>query len=218
MIDALPRRALFRFELPIHYLARTPRMDGTMDKWTSKYLVPPLIELEDQPPFADVYAAWNEDCFLVAFDVPNRRGRPECDPEHWWKKDGLRVCIDTRGARDIKRATRFCHFFYMLPSGGGTSGRSTVVGTHRMSRAKEPPPVVDVSRIKVGVHVTRRGYSLEAAIPGSCLSGWDPAEHPRIGFFYKVKDLVLGDQHLSVNDDLGWNADPSTWASGVLTR
>ena len=64
----------------------------------------------------------------------------------------------------------------------------------------------------------RRSYSLEVAIPAACLSGWDPVEHPRIGFFYKVKDTCCGDQHLTADDDLGWNVDPSTWATGVLTR
>ena len=130
----------------------------------------------------------------------------------------MRVCVDTRDARDIKRATRFCHFFYLLPTGGGAGGKQPVVGFHRMSRAKEPPPSVDVSRIKVGVQIDRRGYSLEAAIPATCLNGWDPAEHSRVGFFYKVKDTHHGAQHLTVDDDLGWNVDPSTWATAVLVR
>ncbi|MFQ5806710.1 MAG: sugar-binding protein [Phycisphaerae bacterium] len=218
MIDALPRRALFRFELPVRYLRHTPPMNGSMRKWTRKYLLPPLVELEDEPAFADAYAAWNEEHLFVAFDVPERRGPLRSDPTNWWKKDGLRVCVDTRDARDIKRATRFCHFFYFLPTGGGTSGRQPVVGLHRMSRAKEPPPNVDVSRIQIGVQTDRRGYALEAAIPAACLNGWDPAEHPRLGFFYKVKDTYHGSQHLTVNDELGWNVDPSTWATAVLVR
>lgn len=218
MIGALPRRAFFRFEFPIYYVAQTPAIDGVMRKWTAKYLLPPLVELEGEPAFADVYAAWNEDCFLVAFDVPERRGTLHCDPAGWWKHDGICVCVDTRDARDVKRATRFCHFFYLLPTGGGSNRGQPVVGWHRMSRAKEPPPNVEVSRIKVGVQVERRGYSLEAAIPTACLNGWDPAEHPRIGFFYKVKDSHHGDQHLTVDDELGWNVDPSTWATAVLFR
>lgn len=218
MIDLICRRAFFQFELPIHHCAPPPRVDGEVSKWTRKYMVPPLVELEDQEPLADVYWAWHEDGFYAAFDVPNRWGRPQCDPTHWWKKDGLRLCIDTRDARDIKRATRFCHFFYFLPVGGGPDGKQPVVGTHRMSRAKEPPPELDLSLIKVAARVDRRGYGLEVALPAACLHGWDPAEHPRIGVFYKVKDTQLGVQHLSVDEDLGWNVDPSTWATGVLVR
>jgi len=218
MLDLLPKRALFQFELPIHYVARPPKIDGVLGKWHKKYLVPPLVELEGHEPFADVYWAWNEDGFYAAFDVPNRTSKPMCDPAHWWKKNGVRLCLDTRDARDIKRATRFCHFFYLLPSGGGRGGDAPVVGTHRMSRAKEPPPPVDVSLIRVASHVHKHGYSLEAAFPTACLQGWDPAEHPRIGVYYKVKDSQFGSQHLCSDDELGWNADPSTWATGVLVR
>jgi hypothetical protein len=218
MLDVLPYRTFFQFEFPVHYCAKPPRPLGDVSHWPAKYMASPLVELEEREPFADVYWAWNEDGFHVAFDVPNRTSRPQCDPTHWWKKNGMRLCIDTRDARDIKRATRFCHFFYFLPTGGGKSGKTPVVGTHRMSRAKEPPPEIDLSKIKIAAHVERTGYTLEAAIPASCLHGWDPAEHPRIGLFYKVKDSQHGSQHLSADDDLGWNVDPSTWATGVLTR
>jgi hypothetical protein len=218
VLDALPRRAFFAFEIAIYHCARPPRIDGDVSTWPKKCLVPPLVTLEDQEPLADVYWAWNEDGFYAAFDVPNRSGRPHCDPQHWWKGDGVRLCLDTRDARDIKRGTRFCHFFYFLPLGGGPDGKRPVAGTHRMSRSKEPPPAVDVGALRVAAHVARTGYSLEVALPAASLQGWDPAEHPRIGIYYKVKDTQLGSQHLSADDELGWNADPSTWATGVLVR
>ncbi|MFH1746296.1 MAG: hypothetical protein ABIG44_04555 [Planctomycetota bacterium] len=218
MLSSICRRAFFQFEVPVHYRARLPRIDGDIGKWSRDYLVPPLVEIEDQDAFADVYWAWHEDGLALAFDVPERRGTLECDPKHWWKQDGVRICVNTREAPDIRRATRFCHFFYALPVGGGSKGRQPLVGLHRMSRAKEPPPVVDTSRVKVAASIQRRGYSLEVLLPAECLHGWDPTEHPRIGIFYKVKDTYHGDQHLTVDDELGWNADPSTWATGVLVR
>jgi hypothetical protein len=165
-----------------------------------------------------VYAGWNENGLMRAFDVPDRAGPLQVDTSEWWRKDGLRICVDTRDARDVKRATRFCHFFYVLPTGGGPRRDQPVVGLHRMSRAKEPPPQVDPALVQVGAHMRRRGYALEVLLPAACLSGWDPVEHPRIGLFYKIRDLVLGEQHLTVNDDLGWNVDPSTWATGVLVK
>lgn len=218
MIEALPRRGFLRFELPVRYRGPTLRVDGNLAKWRDEHRLPALIELEDRPPFADVYTAWNEDWFYAAFDVPNKRGQPLCDVAQWWKLDGLRLCIDTRDARDNKRATRFCHFFYLLPTGGGPDRSQPLVGVHRMSRAKEPPPEVDVAQIQIAAIVTRRGYALETAIPARCLNGWNPAEHPRLGFFYKVKDTTIGSQHLTVDDELGWNSDPSTWATAVLMR
>lgn len=218
MLESLPKRAFFEFEIPVRYIARPPRIDGLIAKWGREFLAPPLHEIDRQPAIADVYWAWNEDGFYAAFDVPERRGPLRCDPEQWWACDGLRLCIDTRGARDIRRGTRFCHFFYLLPSGGGRDRKRPLAGLHRMSRAKEHPPIADTSAIKVAVHVERTRYSLEVGIPAACLHGWNPVEHPRVGLFYKVKDLGLGSQTLTVSDELGWNVDPSTWATGMLAR
>ncbi len=218
MLDPLPLRAFFRFELAIHHLARTPPMDGHLRQWHHQYLLPPLVELEGEAPFADAYAAWNAEHMYFACDVPQRPGVLKSDPAHWWKQDGLRLCIDTRDTRDAKRATRFCHFFYVLPTGGGRDAKAPVVGLHRMSRAKEPPPAVDTSKVRVAVALQKRRYTVEVLIPAECLNGWNAAEHPRIGLFYKINDLHHGAQHLTVTDDLGWNADPSTWATGVLVE
>jgi hypothetical protein len=218
MLDQLPNRAFFRFELPIHYLGKEPAINGDVGKWKDQYRVPALCELDWDEPFADVYWAWNDDGFFAAFDVFNRTRLPTVDAAGWWKKDGLRLCIDTRDARDVKRATRFCHFFYILPSGGGPKMDLPIVGSHRMSRAKEPPPAIDTSLIQIATRTTRQRYSVELAIPARCLHGWDPAEHPRIGIFYKVRDTQNGAQTLSATDEMGWNTDPSTWATGVLVR
>jgi len=217
MLGELPVRALLRFELEIPQMRTTPTVDGDMRKWTRRHMIPPLFELEDEQAFADAYWAWNEDGLYFAFDMPFHKGRAECDPTHWWKKDGFRICIDTRDARENRRGTRFCHFFYLLPAGGG-KGRDPIVGLHRMSRAKAAPPNIDTSKIRIATRSGRTGYSIEMAIPGVCLHGWDPVEHPRIGFFYKAKDVKLGTQNLTVDDNLGWNVDPSTWATAVLVK
>lgn len=218
MLEALPKRPFFRFEIPVRYRAKSPSITGSMRHWSREFLLPPLVEIDDEPAFADVYLAWNEHHLLAAFHVPNRNGPLKCDAEQWWQNDGVRLCIDTRDTRENKRATRFCHFFYALPTGGGGKQREPVFGLHKMSRAKEPPPAMDARRVEIAAIIDKQGYSLELAIPTPCLHGWDPTEHPRIGVFYKIKDTRLGAQHLSVTDEFGWNVDPSTWATGVLTR
>lgn len=218
MLESLPRRAFLQFEIPIHHLAKTPLIDGGMRKWDKRYLLPPLVELEGEEPFADAYLAWNDEGLIAAFEIVGRKTPLHCEEDEWWKYDGVRLCIDTRDARDVRRATRYCHFFYLLPIGGGRNGKQPIVGVHRMNRAKESHAPIDLAELRVAAQVQRGQYSLEAFIPGSCLTGWNPAEHPRIGLFYKVKDHGLGQQHLGAGDEFGWNVDPSTWATGVLTR
>lgn len=217
MIEAIPSRALFRFEIAIQRIRKPPLLSGDVSRWDERFAAPALCQLDGQTPFADVFWAWDDDAFYASYRVRGKKSPPECDTAAWWKKDGFRLCIDTRDARDIRRATRFCRLFYVLPVGGGPRGKAPLVGTHRMSRAREPAPEVDLSAVRTAVRVERDGYGLEIAIPTSCLTGWDPVEHPRIGIFYKVKDVHLGGQQLSATDDMGWNVDPSTWATGVLT-
>ena len=219
MLDAICRRAFFGFELPIRHIAKPPRIDGTLRDWHKSHLLPALAEIEDaEESIGNVYAAWNEAGFYVAFENEHFSGPLRCDPAKWWEGDGVRVCIDTRDARDIKRGTRHCHFFYLLPAGGGRTKKEPIVNLSGLTRAKESPPAIDVAEIQRGVHIERGYLGIELGIPASCLHGWDPIEHPRIGFFYKFQDSRRGSQTLTVSDDLGWHADPGMWATGVLVR
>ena len=131
-----------------------------------------------------------------------------------------------RDARTIKRATRYCQQFYFLPTGGGRRGNEPACGAVKIKRASADAPCGTgfqpgknrSHRFSVAARVTRTGYTLTAHIPASCLSGFDPDEHPRIGFYYILEDAELGQQYLTVGDDLYWYVDPSTWATAVLER
>jgi cell division protein FtsI/penicillin-binding protein 2 len=64
--------------------------------------------------------------------------------------------------------------------------------------------------------VTQTGYSLTAHLPAGVLNGFDPAENPRIGLLVMVEDGELGQQSLTVGDELNWWIDPSMWPVGEL--
>jgi hypothetical protein len=70
------------------------------------------------------------------------------------------------------------------------------------------------------VHSSSRndGYLLEAFIPTDALTGFDPAEHPRLGFTYAVLDRELGEQTFGVGSPLPYQEDPSLWATLELVR
>ena len=218
MTGLVPNRLLIDVELPIRYREVPPFVTGNPDEWPDEFLLPDLSLLEGQPGFAPVYAAWNEDGIYVATRVTGKRRPLICDPKTFWKSDHLRICLDTRDARANKRATRFCHQFYLLPAGGGGKGDRAVGGSHRIQRAREDAPSVAPGRIRVGSRVEAAGYTMDAHIPADCLNGFDPVEHPRIGFYYMLEDRDHGQQYLTIGDDLYWYVDPSTWVTGVLMR
>jgi len=213
----IPNRFLFDIEFPLAYRAVAPRIDGDTDKWTEAELLPQWGELDEQPEFAAVWACWNERGLFVACKVENKRKPLRCEPKSFWTSDHLRLCTDTRDARTNKRATRFCQQFYFLPTGGGKSKDQPVAGSTPIRQARENAPPVSAG-IEVASIVARTGYSLEAHIPADALHGFDPAEHPRLGFYYMLEDTEHGQQYLTIGDDLYWYVDPSTWATAVLRK
>ncbi|NOX58982.1 MAG: hypothetical protein GXP29_09020 [Planctomycetes bacterium] len=218
MSQLVPNRLLMDFEVRLAYRRTLPKPTGKLTGWSKEFMLPALCEMDGQEPFADVYACWNDDGIAVACRVRCRDKKLTCDPAKFWKGDNLRICTDMRDTRDIHRATRYCQQFYILAAGLGKGRLNPVAGSTAIHRAKINAPVVAAGRIPVASQVTKTGYTIEAILPANVLSGFDPEEHPRIGFYYMLEDLALGQQYLTVGDDLYWHIDPSTWATAVLAR
>lgn len=218
MKTLIPNRFLFDFEFPLAYRRRLPDIDGDVADWTAAEALPRLGELDGRDDFADVWACWNDTGLAVACRVRDKRQPLHCDPAHFRAGDNLRLCTDMRDAKSNRRATRFCQHFWFMPVGGGASGRAACGGSVKIERAREDAPLIPPGRLVVASQVRKDGYSLEAFIPADALNGFDPDEHPRIGFYYMLEDGDHGQQYLTIGDDLYWYVDPSTWATAVLAR
>ncbi len=217
MNTLIPNRLLMNFEFPLAYRKKSAAgLSGTLRSWTDKELLPTLGEIDGETPFAPVWASWNEDGLYVATKVTGRSSPLKCDTKKFWTGDNLRLMIDLRDTRRIKRATRFCYHLFFLPTGG--SDGAAVAGSHPVKRAKEDAPAIPSEAITSASRVRQDGYDLEAHIPATALRGFDPAQHPRIGFYYMLEDRDLGQQSLTIGDDLPWNMDPSLWATAVLKK
>jgi len=216
MPELVPNRLLFRFEFPILRCGRPPALDGDAARWDDRWLLPPLHTIDGGVGFGRVWVCWNEDGLYIAAAVSGKKSPPRCDPARFRHSDHLRVMTDMRDTRTIRRATRFCQQFYFLPVGGGRSGRKPVAGSAPVARAQADAPPVKPGEIPIAAKVAGGGYSLTAHLPASVLAGFDPAENPRIGFFAILEDCELGQQSLTVGDDLNWWCDPSMWPTGVL--
>ena len=218
MSSLVPNRFLFRFELRLHRCGKPPKIDGRAEGWDSRYLLPPLGDIDGEEGFGAVYVTWDEDGLYVACQVEGKTRLPACDPDRFWKGDNLRLMTDMRDTRNIHRATRFCQQFYLLPTGGGRGGKEAIAGSAKINRAQQDAPLVRPADMPITAKVTRSGYSLTAHIPADALSGFDPAENPRIGLYYMLEDAELGQQSLTIGDDLNWWIDPSTWPTAVLAQ
>ena len=85
-------------------------------------------------------------------------------------------------------------------------------------RAKAPCNPIHPGQLKVRNEKRVDGYVLEAFIPADVLTGFDPNEHPRLGFTYAVIDRELGEQTFGVGTPMPYQEDPSLWATLELTR
>jgi hypothetical protein len=213
----VPNKLLFRFEYALPYLEAVT-VDGRLDEWPEAARLQDFGGLEGQAAFAQVWMGWNEGGLYLAVRVEGRTRPFECRRSAFWKGDNVRLCTDMRNTGEIKRASRYCQQFYFLPAGGGKDGRLAQGGAAKLHRAMEHAPLPPDDAVKVASERRGKSYTIEAHVPADILQGWDPQEHSRIGLFVIVEDMELGQQPLTVGDELNWHIDPSTWASAILTR
>ncbi|MCE5268898.1 MAG: hypothetical protein LLG00_13550 [Planctomycetaceae bacterium] len=233
----LPTRFLFRFSAVCKYhdplwTAKGAGLDET-------YRLVSLAEMEGRTTWADVRAAWSEAGLAVAVRVEGKKQPPWGDPSLPEQSDGLHLWIDTRDIHNVHRASRFCHrFAFLAPDvksrlaaearsrAGGRRSGSQAAGSKDASqamflpinRAREQPRPVPEGSLQVRCQTFDSGYALESLIPAEALTGFDPAEHPRLGFTYSVLDRELGEQTFGVGSPMPYREDPSLWATLELAR
>ncbi len=212
----LPNRLLFRFSVPCLY--RHPLWTDAGAGLDERHRLVNLAELEGQTPWADVRAAWSEAGLAFAVVVRGKRQPPWCRPAKPEDSDGLQVFLDTRDIHNIHRAGRFCHRFLFMPCGGGRTLGEPAAQWLPINRAKEQPRPIRPELLQVRAAARKDGYALEAMVGAEALTGFDPEEHPRLGFTYTVLDRELGEQTFAAGSPMPYQEDPSLWATLELAR
>jgi hypothetical protein len=215
----VPHRFLFRVAHPCPHVDGIPREDD--DRLLE---LPALCQIDNfaamdaQRNFAEVRLAWNELGIGFQVEVSGKDQLPQGDASRPRSSDGASLWIDTRDARTSHRASRYCHQFHFLPTGGGPDRDEPVCVQTKINRALQDAPIV--SACAVPFRLTRRntGYLLEAFLPLAALYGFDPEQNPRLGFTYAVRDAELGEQVLSVGSEFPYWEDPSLWSVLELVR
>ncbi|REJ66426.1 MAG: hypothetical protein DWQ31_15310 [Planctomycetota bacterium] len=208
---------LFRFAVPCLY-CKGPLWGKRVADLGEEYRIASFAELDDVPSWADLRIGWNEQGLLLRLDVAGKDSAPWCRESRHEDSDGLTVWIDTRDTQTVHRATRFCNSFCFLPGGTGAKFGEPLALPLKIHRAKEDAPLVGIQELKVASKRTAAGYHLAGFIPAEALHGFDPEEHPRLGFAYLVRDRELGEQTLSVGSEFPIASDPSLWSSLELVR
>jgi len=207
----LPQRFLFRFAAPCLY--RNPPWKASGAGLDEKHRLINLAELEDQPAMAEVSAAWSEAGLVFAVSVSGKKQPVWCRASRPEDSDGLQIWIDTRDVHNVHRASRFCHRFIFLPSGSGRKLDEAFGQSLPINRTREPARPVSAGLLQARSQIRPDGYRLDCFIPAEAMLGFEPAEHPRLGFTYAVIDRELGEQTFSIGRPMPYDEDPSLWAT-----
>ncbi len=217
MSDALiPPSFLFRLAAPCYYFdGQWTKTGAVLDE---RYVITSFdAELNQGPRFAELRLGWNEAGLYVHLRTTGKKKSPWCRDSRAEDSDGLSLLIDTRNTQNIHRASRFCHRFVLLPQGSGRLLNEPTAQLIEIHRSRENPKPAPAASLHVLSEKRIDGYLLSAFIEAKAITGFDPAEHPRLGFSYVVADREMGWQGFSLGPEFPFLSDPSLWGTLELT-
>ena len=208
-------RFLFRFSAPLLHHAPLWKASGV--QLGEQYRMLQLAELDGERTFGDVRAAWSDEGLAFNLRVEGKRQPLWCRDSRLEDSDGLQVWIDTRDTHNVHRASRFCHRFMFMP-GGGRKATDPVADQLIINRARENARSIRPQDLRVRSEIRPTGYTLEGCIPAAAMTGFEPAEHPRLGFTYAIYDRELGLQTYSAGTEYPYDEDPSVWSTLEMVK
>lgn len=214
----IPNRFLFRVAYPCRYLAEMPLEGDDLLELPEECRLDNLAGLDGRASFAEVRLAWNELGLGFEVHVHGKQEPLAADADKLRHSDQVILWLDTRDARTSHRASRYCHQFHFLPTGGGPDKDEPVFVQGKINRAQQDAPSVPAGNVPFRCRRSADGYRLTAFLPAGALHGFDPEQHPRLGIHYLVRDNELGEQSLSVGTDFPISDDPTLWSVLELVR
>lgn len=212
-MSILPTSFLVHYSIPVPRNARLPRGGGKLLDLPASARVTWPAELERAGLPVELRAAWNPQGIGFSLTVTGRTLPALSDPESPAEPDSLELWIDTRDMQTVHRATRYCHHYCILPVGGGNDGRQPVVVPLPVARAAIDAPQADPDVFLASSKVQKTGYTLEVWMPAEALTGFDPVNQPRFGFYCQLNDAEHGTLPFGVGEGFPYASDPSLWHS-----
>ncbi|HGJ65794.1 TPA: hypothetical protein ENS27_10435 [bacterium] len=213
MSSIIPNTAFFLFTFHCAKQKSEIKIDGNLSEWDKSNIVPDLMHLSGQKPFADVYFSWDYDNLYIGWDVPSKNTPVEVDLIRFWTKDCMELWLDLRNEKPSRRYNEHCHHFFLLPKGNKSNAELAAVGECREPGASIQDTIYDHKEIEIASIIRKNGYSVEARIPQSVIPTYDPSNFPKIGFNYHINNTDRKAQWWSCGTDFLRHIDPSTWGT-----
>jgi hypothetical protein len=209
----IPHRFLFRVAYPSAYLKDIPHEDDDrLLDLPESCRIDNFAAMDEHRNFADVRLAWNEFGIACQVEVKGKDQLPQGNAARPRGSDGVTLWLDTRDARTSHRASRYCHQFHLLPTGGGPEADEPSFSQAKINRALQDAPLCNSNEVPFRSTRTKHGYIVEVFLPAAVLNGFDPEQNRRLGCYYAVRDAELGEQVLSVGAEFPYWEDPTLWS------
>jgi len=208
IVSQVPKNLLFRYRIPCR------KFDGKADSkfsLSTDYQLPNLGAFESQVHFAEIRVGWNEKGLFISAEISGKDQSLWCRETQLLDSDGIQLWIDTRDTHNVHRASKFCHWFLLMPAGGGEKSDQPKASMLKINRSKDDTPTINRMKLDVQAKIKKNGYTLTCFIPAAALNGWDTNDHRNIGFNYAVVDREMGWQTLAIGPELPITEDPSLW-------
>src|SRR5713226_1611840 len=135
-MSLVPHRFLFRVAYPCRYIKGIPiEDDDHLLNLPEACRVDNFAAMDGRSNFADLRLAWNDFGLGLQVDVRGKDQLPQGNVGRLRGSDGVTLWIDTRDAHTSHRASRYCHQFHFLPTGGGPEGDEPVLTQSKINRA-----------------------------------------------------------------------------------
>jgi hypothetical protein len=215
LLSQISKNLMFRFRIPCRRLEKKP-VSG--EHLTEDYRIRTFGSFEGQKNYAELRMGWMKDGIYLSASVSGKKIPPRCRETDLLRSEGLQLWLDTRATHNVHRATKYCHWMMLMPTGAGTKQAQPVGRMIKINRSKEDSPAMNRGKLQVDAKLAIDGYQLFAYLPATCLFGWDVAEHRQLGFNFAFIDLELGWQTLAIGPEFPILEDPSLWQTLQLVE
>lgn len=211
----LPNAFWFRVAVPCREIADIPKTGPAkiLFDLPESHRLPDFTSLDGKPSWLDARAAWNNRGLAFQFEVRGKQGAVVASHTPAEYADGVQLWIDTRDARDVHRATKFCHRYFLSFESNVPTNLDMKVQLLKIHRAAGDPSGVRSEAVRVQGLALRGGWIVRVFLPSAALHGYDPETNRRLGFTYQVTDATCPPRWLTVGGEFPVAEDPSLWAT-----
>src|SRR5262249_29094884 len=157
----IPHRFLVRLAYPCRHVKKMPRGDADrLLELPAECRIDNFAAMDEQRNFAEVSLGWNEGGIGVQVEVKGKEQPAQGEASRPRGSDGLTLWIDTGDARPSHGASRYCHQFHFLASGGGPDRDEPVFVQTKINRALNDAPLCSEGDVPFRVLHRPSGYIL----------------------------------------------------------